>query len=140
MVCSAGNAGRGCWKKITPPADAFDVLTVGAIDRRRLLTPFSSVGPTADGRVKPDVVAVGSQADVMLTNGNQGEADGTSFASPILCGMVACLWQACPRLTAVQLLELVRRSGDRADFPDNVYGYGVPDLWQAYQTYLQQAN
>lgn len=140
MVCSAGNAGRGSWKKITPPADAFDVLTVGAIDRRRLLAPFSSVGPTADGRVKPDVVAVGSQADVMLTNGNQGEADGTSFASPILCGMVACLWQACPRLTAVQLLELVRRSGDRVDCPDNVYGYGVPDLWKAYQTYLQQAN
>ena len=102
------------------------------MDRQGGLAPFSSVGHTADGRVKPDVVAVGLEADVMRTNGNQGTANGTSFAAPIMCGMVACLWQACPELTAKELLELVRRSGDRAAYPDNVYGYGIPDLWQAY--------
>ena len=58
------------------------------------------------------------------------------FASPIMCGMVTCLWQACPELTAKEVIELVRRSGDRKDYPDNIYGYGVPDMWKAYQDYL----
>lgn len=133
LVCSAGNSGMGSWKKITPPGDAKDVLTVGAVDKKGVLAPFSSIGNTADGRIKPDVVAVGLGADVMNTDGNQGRANGTSFASPILCGMVACLWQACPQLTAKELIELVRRSGDRAACPDNIYGYGIPDMWKAYQ-------
>lgn len=134
LVCSAGNAGAISWKKITPPGDAENVLTVGAIDRNALLASFSSVGNTADNRVKPDVVAVGLASDVMGTDGMLRKANGTSFSSPILCGMVACLWQACPTLTAKELIELVRQSGDRATFPDNIYGYGVPDVWKAYQS------
>lgn len=133
VVCSAGNAGANSWKKITPPGDAENVITVGAIDKKALLATFSSVGNTSDGRIKPDVVAVGFKADVMGTNGNLRLANGTSFSSPIMCGMVACLWQACPKLTAKQIIELVRSVGDRADFPDNIYGYGVPDLWKAYK-------
>lgn len=140
IVCSAGNAGGGSWKKVTPPGDAENVITVGAIDKKGLLASFSSVGNTADGRVKPDVVAVGSGADVMGTNGNLRRANGTSFSSPIMCGMVACLWQACPKLTAKEMIELVRRSGDRADFPDNIYGYGAPDLWKAYKISLQTST
>ena len=135
LVCSAGNAGMEPWKKITTPGDAENVLTVGAIDKRGILAPFSSIGNTQDGRIKPDVVAVGLGSDVMRTNGNTGHANGTSFASPILCGMVACLWQACPDLTAKEVIKLVRRVGDRADCPDNIYGYGVPDLWKALQEY-----
>lgn len=134
LVCSAGNSGMGSWKKITPPGDADNVLTVGAIDKKALLAPFSSIGNTADGRIKPDVVAVGLGSDVMGTNGNQGKANGTSFSSPIMCGMVTCLWQAHPELTAKELIELVRKSGDRATFPDNIYGYGVPDMWKAYES------
>lgn len=134
VVCSAGNSGAGSWKKITPPGDADNILTVGAIDKKASLAPFSSVGNTADGRVKPDVVAVGLLADVVHTDGNLRGASGTSFSSPIMCGMVACLWQACPELTAKEIIELVRQSGDRADFPDNIYGYGIPDLWKAYQS------
>ena len=134
LVCSAGNSGAGSWKKITPPGDADNVLTVGAIDKRAVLATFSSVGNTADHRVKPDVVAVGVGSDVIRTDGNQGRANGTSFSSPIMCGMVTCLWQACP-LTAKEVIELVRRSGDRAGFPDNIYGYGVPDMWKAYNDY-----
>lgn len=133
LVCSAGNSGMGSWKKITPPGDARNVLTVGAVDKKGVLAPFSSIGNTADGRIKPDVVAVGLGADVMDTDGNQGHANGTSFASPIMCGMVTCLWQACPHLTAKELIELVRRSGDRTACPDNIYGYGIPDMWKAYQ-------
>lgn len=135
LVCSAGNSGAGSWKKITPPGDADNVLTVGAIDKRAVLATFSSVGNTADHRVKPDVVAVGVGSDVIRTDGNQGRANGTSFSSPIMCGMVTCLWQACPTLTAKEVIELVRRSGDRASFPDNIYGYGVPDMWKAYNDY-----
>ena len=138
LVCSAGNSGMGAWKKITPPGDAENVLTVGAINKQAVLAPFSSIGNTADNRIKPDVVAVGEGADVIRTDGNQGKANGTSFSSPIMCGMVACLWQACPRLTAKELIELVRTSGDRADYPDNIYGYGVPDMWKAYNSYKQK--
>ena len=134
VVCSAGNSGSGSWKKITPPGDAENVITVGAVNKYGVLAPFSSVGNTADGRVKPDVVAVGLGSDVMGTDGNLRHANGTSFSSPIMCGMVACLWQACPELTAKEIIELVRRSGDRAVFPDNIYGYGIPDLWKAYQS------
>lgn len=70
LVCSAGNSGAGSWKKITPPGDADNVLTVGAIDKRAVLATFSSVGNTADHRVKPDVVAVGVGSDVIRTDGN----------------------------------------------------------------------
>lgn len=134
LVCSAGNAGAGSWKKTTPPGDAENVLTVGAIDKDVMLAPFSSIGNTADNRVKPDVMAVGLDADVMGTDGVLRKANGTSFSAPIMCGMVACLWQACPQLTAKEVIERVRKSGDRVDFPDNIYGYGVPDLWKAYQS------
>ncbi len=139
LVCSAGNSGNNAWKKITPPADAENVLTVGAmVWSTRVIAPFSSVGNTQDGRIKPDVVAVGVRADIINSRGSQGKGNGTSFASPIMCGMVACLWQACPTLTAKEVIELVRQSGDRAEYPDNIYGYGIPDMWKAYQSYKNQ--
>ena len=139
LVCSAGNSGNSVWKKITPPGDAENVLTVGAIVwQTGVIASFSSVGNTQDGRVKPDVVAAGVRADVINSHGSQGKANGTSFASPIMCGMVACLWQACPTLTAKEVIELVRQAGDRAEFPDNIYGYGIPDMWKAYQIYLNR--
>jgi subtilisin family serine protease len=134
LVCSAGNSGAGPWKKVTPPGDADNVLTVGAINKDLRLAPFSSIGNTADGRIKPDVVAMGEASHIMGTNGCMRTANGTSFASPIMCGMVTCLWQALPQLTAKEIMDLVRASADRADHPDNIYGYGVPDMWRAYQT------
>lgn len=133
VVCSAGNAGDEPWKKITPPGDARDVLTVGAVDRRGLNTSFSSVGNTADGRVKPDVCAMGLHCTVMGNDGAPAAGSGTSYASPILCGLVTCLWQALPRLTALEVMELVRRHGHNAAHPDNIFGYGIPDFWQAYR-------
>lgn len=136
LVCSAGNSGVGSWKKISVPADAKDVLTVGAVDQKGELAPFSSIGNTADNRVKPDVVAVGVDVSVMQSNGEIGFVNGTSFATPILCGLAACLWQARPELSAQELLQLIQRAGDRSAHPDNIYGYGLPDLWNAYQTNL----
>ena len=132
VVCSAGNSGDKQWKKITPPADADHVLTVGAVDARGMNTTFSSVGYTADGRVKPDVMARGGHTALIRPNGRVSAANGTSFSAPVLCGGVACLWQACPQLTAKEIMELVRRSGDRFECPDNIFGYGIPSLWKAY--------
>jgi len=133
VVCSAGNEGNKTWKKITVPADADQVLTVGAVNRSHINAVFSSVGNTTDGRVKPDVMALGERSAVVDVDGTTEWANGTSFASPTLCGAVACLWQACPSLTAKQLIELVRKAGDRAETPDNIFGYGIPDFWKAYQ-------
>ncbi|KAA6315165.1 Serine protease AprX, partial [termite gut metagenome] len=134
MVCSAGNTGNGTWKKITPPGDANNVLTVGAIDKNTSLAVFSAIGNTADNRIKPDVMAIGTAAGIMDTDGEVKKANGTSFASPIMCGMIACLWQAHPQLTAKEVIELVRKSGDRSAHPDKIFGYGVPNVWKAYNS------
>lgn len=135
LVCSAGNSGRGTWKKITPPADAEHVVTVGALTRELINTEFSSVGNTTDGRVKPDAMAIGYRSTVSGNDGTVSRANGTSFASPTLCGVVACFWQACPWLTAKEVVQAVQEAGDRAEYPDNVYGYGIPNLWKAYLKY-----
>lgn len=137
VVCSAGNSGSGQWKKITPPGDAEHVLTVGALHHDLSNAEFSSVGNTVDGRVKPDVMAVGVSSVVAGTSGSVSRANGTSFASPTLCGVVACFWQACPWLTAKEVVKAVQQSGDRMDCPDNIYGYGVPNLWKAYKEQLR---
>ena len=132
MVCSAGNEGAGTWKRIGFPADARHCLTVAALSADSVIAMFSSVGPAYDGRVKPDVAALGVAATVVGGNGIITAANGTSFASPILCGMVACLWQALPNKTAGDIITLVRQSANRFTQPDNVYGYGIPNFYKAW--------
>ena len=133
LVNSAGNSGNDTWKKIGTPADARDILAVGALTKNKMNTVFSSVGPSADGRVKPDVMAVGSGCYVVTGSGSVDTRNGTSFASPLTCGMVACLWQALPNKTASEIMDLVRRSAHQYDTPDNIFGYGIPNFWKAYQ-------
>ena len=140
VVCSAGNSGRGAWKKITPPGDAKNILTVGAMNRDLVNADFSSVGNTTDGRIKPDVMAVGVSSAVAGNDGTVSHANGTSFASPTFCGLVACFWQACPWLTAKQVIKAIQNAGDRKDYPDNIFGYGIPDIWKAYQTEKEKIN
>lgn len=132
LVCSAGNDGMETWKKIDFPADAYDILSVGAVCTDGINASFSAVGPTADGRIKPDVMALGSPASVISGHGTLSKDIGTSFSTPLIAGMVACLWQALPDKTAREVMELVRRSGDNYSTPDNIRGYGVPDFWLAY--------
>ena len=135
VLCnSAGNSGMGPWKKIGVPGDADQILTIGAIsdNETQRIAAFSSIGPTQDGRVKPDVVAIGAPARVISGRGMITNSMGTSFSSPVVCGLVACLWQALPHKTALEIIELVRRTGNNYQHPDNIYGYGVPDFWQAY--------
>lgn len=138
VVCSAGNSGANTWKKVTPPGDSENVITVGAMNWSLVNADFSSVGPAADGRVKPDVMAVGKGSIVSGTDGTVSKANGTSFASPTMCGIVTCFWQACPWLTAKEVIKAVQQAGDRVDYPDNIYGYGVPNLWKAYQKELEK--
>lgn len=136
IICvnSAGNDGMGTWKKINFPADAFDILTVGSVSDHGMNAPFSAVGPTADGRIKPDVMAPGSPVSVITGRGAIIHDNGTSFSAPLVAGMVACLWQALPDKTAKQIMKLVKAAGDNQQHPDNIFGYGVPDFWKAYQT------
>lgn len=133
LVNSAGNDGMAAWKKINVPADATDIITVGAVTPERRNAAFSSVGPTADGRVKPDVMALGSPTSVITGRGTIIKDVGTSFSTPLVAGMVACLWQALPGKTAKDIIRLVLDSCDNTAAPDNIYGYGVPDFWRAYE-------
>ena len=136
IICvnSAGNDGMGVWKKINFPADAKNILTVGSINEQGKNASFSAVGPTADGRIKPDVMAYGSPTSVITGRGSIINDNGTSFSSPLIAGMTACLWQALPHKTAKQIIKLVKMAGNNQQHPDNIYGYGVPDFWKAYQT------
>ncbi|MCI5818682.1 MAG: S8 family serine peptidase [Prevotella sp.] len=131
LVNSAGNDGMGTWKKINVPADAYDILTVGAVTPDCRNAAFSSIGPTADGRVKPDVMALGSPTAVITGRGTIIKDIGTSFSTPIVSGLVACLWQACPSLTAKEIINLVRQCSDNTSSPDNIYGYGIPNFRKA---------
>ncbi len=141
VLCnSAGNEGSSSWHKINVPADADDILTVGAIDFNKQSAVFSSLGPSQDGRVKPDVCGPGKNVYVIDGAGMMTTNSGTSFASPIICGMTACLWQALPELNAKQIISLVRQSADRSQWPDNVYGYGVPDYTKALSIGKQIVN
>ena len=142
LVNSAGNSGMGTWKKIGVPADADHILTVGAIlaDEPHKIAPFSSVGPTQDGRVKPDVVAIGAPARLVNGRGAIISDMGTSFSAPIVCGLTACLWQALRQLKAEEIIELIRKTSNNYEHPDNIYGYGVPNFWRAYMTGKVKVN
>ncbi len=140
LVNSAGNDGMGTWKKINVPADASDIITVGAVSANGNNAAFSSIGPTADGRVKPDVMALGSPTSVITGRGVISKDIGTSFSAPLVAGMIACLWQAFPDKTALEIMEMVRKGGNRADCPDNIYGYGIPDFWSIYNKEIRKGG
>ncbi|HOY30962.1 MAG TPA: S8 family serine peptidase [Bacteroidales bacterium] len=129
LVCnSAGNSGNNDWHYIGAPADAENVLTVGAVDKNGKIAPFSSRGPTADGRVKPSVCAIGQGTFVSSVSGNIMSGNGTSFSSPVMAGSVACLWQANLAKTNLKIMEAVIASSSRFLDPDDDYGYGIPNM------------
>ncbi|MCQ2286311.1 MAG: S8 family peptidase [Bacteroidales bacterium] len=132
-VCvSAGNNGNKPWHYISHPADAFDIITVGAVKADSTVAPFSSCGPTSDGRVKPDVASVGWDTYIAGYDGIIRPGSGTSFASPVLAGMVACLRQALPQMSAMDIVRIVRQAGHQNNNPDTVMGYGIPNIYKAY--------
>ena len=135
-VTSAGNSGSTANPHISVPADAINTLAIGAVNAAGLYTSFSSIGPSFDGRVKPDVVAQGVQAVVSDPSGNIGTANGTSFSGPITAGMVACLWQALPTKTNAEIIQIIKESGSIFANPTPQLGYGIPNYNTALSTAL----
>ena len=115
-------------------------LPLGQWMLNKLYVKFSSQGIPNDKRIKPDVVAMGQSTAIISPNGNVTTGSGTSFSSPILCGMVAGYWQANPTLTAMQIMENVRKSGSQAVKPDKVLGYGIPNLFKVLAIEGEVAN
>jgi serine protease AprX len=128
VVVSAGNQGNSSWKYIGVPADADSVLAIGAIDQNRSVAYFSSRGPSSDGDVKPDVMAIGLGTYMAGYEGGIRQGNGTSLSAPIIAGLSACLWQANPHASAMDVLSAIRESADRYSLPDDDYGYGIPDF------------
>lgn len=130
VVNSAGNSGSSAtFPYIGAPADGFKVFSIGAVDGNGIRASFSSIGPTFDGRIKPDVMARGSGTSLAgSTNTSYTTGSGTSFSSPVIAGMSACLWQAKPNFTNMQIKQAIMQSGDRALNPNNTNGYGIPNF------------
>lgn len=131
LLNSAGNSGDEPWKKIGFPADGCDMLAVGAVRKDSINTSFSSIGNTADGRIKPDVMAVGRNSAVYNTDGTMTMVNGTSFSCPTMCGAVACLVQAFPSKRPIEIIQALQQSGNNAAHPDNIFGYGIPNVMKA---------
>lgn len=128
VVASAGNEGLNTEPHVGVPAEALHVLAIGAVQSNRSYATFSSIGPSYDNRIKPDVMAQGQTVVVSDPAGNLATANGTSFSCPITAGLVACLWQALPTKTNSQIKQLITQSADRYSTPTNLYGYGIPDF------------
>ena len=135
LLCvAAGNSGNTLdWQWVGVPSDADSILTVGAVNTDSVRAAFSSVGPTADGRVKPDVCAVGQKTCLIEpSTGLVRYSNGTSFACPLVAGLAASLWSALPDASAMEIRERIIRSAHLYSSPNNFVGYGIPDAEKAY--------
>ncbi|NEW80211.1 MAG: S8 family serine peptidase [Gelidibacter sp.] len=128
VLNSAGNEGNVSWRYISAPADAVSVLSIGAVNATGVIASFSSYGPTADNRIKPDVCAQGAAVYIVNSSGNVAAANGTSFSSPVLTGVVACLWQAFPDKTNAEIIQIVKESAHLYTNPTAQEGYGIPNF------------
>lgn len=139
VVVSAGNEGNSDWKYIGVPSDAQGALAIAATTLRGTRASFSSEGPAADGRVKPDLAAPGQFVAVASPDSYQVMAgSGTSFAAPIMSGLIASLWQAFPEATNTEIVEALRRSAHQSEAPDGLLGYGIPDFDRAFRLLANQ--
>ncbi len=133
VVTSAGNEGNSTWGKLTAPCDADSVLCVGAVDINGNYATFSSQGPTADGRIKPDIAAQGASTKIVWGS-YISASSGTSFSSPVAASMVACLVSAFPTAKPMQIIDAIKKSASQANNPDTLLGYGIPDACKAFDS------
>lgn len=131
VISSAGNEGQNAWTKISSPGDSRRVITIGACDMNGFYAGFSSKGPTSDGRIKPDFSVPGYRVHVASTGGYY-QGNGTSYSTPLFAGAFACLMGSMKYATVDSLRQLVKVSASHLNFPDSLYGYGIPDLGLAY--------
>ncbi len=128
---SAGNSGEQPWRYITAPCDGNFVLCIGAVDSNEVKAGFSSFGPSADKRVKPEVMAMGAKATIINSLGYVATGNGTSFSGPIMAGFVACLKQAHPNAENYRIYQAIIQSAHQYNNPDSAYGYGIPNILKA---------
>jgi serine protease AprX len=130
VVNAAGNERRSVWGHIIAPSDGYDVIAVGAVDANGNMSSFSSPGPTADGRIKPEVCAMGVRTIVAASTAAVGDANyqwgsGTSYATPLVAGVAALLLEAHPTWTVAQVREALMSTAGNAASPNNDYGWGI---------------
>lgn len=140
VINSAGNEGANAWHYVSAPADGNKVMAVGAVDSTETIAAFSGRGPLPDGTIKPDVCAQGVRSAVITTFGDLGFSGGTSFSCPTLAGSAASLWGAFPDKSAQEISDAIKASCDRYLSPDNDYGYGIPDFYNAYLMLIQETD
>ena len=133
VFSSAGNEGAvsNPWKWIVAPSDGENVIAAGAVDKNGARAYFSSYGPAYGGAIKPNVVATGLFTYVVTRDGSMGYDSGTSFSSPVLAGMAACLLQANPGANVKQIKNAIEQSAHQHGNPDSILGYGIPDFEKA---------
>lgn len=132
IVNSVGNYGGRGVSSLVAPADANGILSIGSVNTELNRSGFSSQGPTADGRLKPELVAFGESPVLIRSNGNVGNSSGTSFSAPQIAALAAGLWQAKPEWTKDKLIENLLRSATQYENPDNLLGYGIPNFYEAF--------
>jgi subtilisin family serine protease len=136
VVNSAGNERNKYWIRIIAPADGDSVLTAGAVDGNNVISAFSSAGPSSDRQIKPDISTLGVSIVVQSSENQLSRSSGTSFSCPVLSGLAACLMEAVPDANNIEIIGALHSSADRYNYPDSLYGYGIPDMVKALD-YLQ---
>lgn len=140
VVNSNGNYADDDWKYMGAPADGDSVFAVGGVNRKSEYAWFSSLGPTYDGRVKPNVSALGEQCTIGTLNGSTARGNGTSFAAPVVCGMTASLWGAHPGKDNWTVMKAVEQSAHLSSRPNDELGYGIPDYGLASELLSNSEN
>lgn len=133
VVSSAGNEGASGWKYITVPSDADSTISVAGVDNGGLKIPFSSIGNDKFKKIKPDVAALGRGVSIINNRNEIVAGSGTSYASPLVAGLAACLWQAFPDKNNQEIIQAIIKSSSQYYNPDYELGYGIPDFSFAYR-------
>lgn len=131
VVSSNGNEGNNSWQYLNAPSDADSILSVGAATYGYERSSFSSFGPTSDGRIKPDVSALGTWVKIVYKD-EISFANGTSFSAPLVAGLAAGFWQAYPELTNQEVIQYLKMTSSQSSAPDTILGYGIPDFVKAF--------